>query len=227
MAMPYRVRAPPHRGAKVSISRGIRAFRRALFAISAATSLARENLFCAAAILSRPFRIFVPNNYPYDMKTIQKSLIHAFALSLIAICAVVVSSCSDDPSSHAVLPRFSGIVLSSDNLAAGTMITATAHQVKTGKYLDRTTYSWKCSSDEAELRPSSGVFYESDKSDPYCYITLPTTPGTYIITFTATYNVSANMPNGTTEEEVEGGMATYTTSPLTGMVTITRKINVK
>lgn len=150
----------------------------------------------------------------------------AFALVIISgLCA-----CSSDPDSDSksTLPRFSGIIFTPSELTAGSTVKATAVQYKKGKLLDRTTYSWKFSNDEGKVNSNkTGVFYTNDNSDPVCTVTLPSAPGEYTLTFTGTYNVSGHSGNATESQEIEGGEVLYTTSPLTCVVVIKRKITVR
>lgn len=154
------------------------------------------------------------------------------ALVAAMVCGLVfiAGACSSDPDndSKSTLPRFSGIMFTPSTLTAGTTVTATAVQAKKGKLLDRTQYSWSFSSEEGSLNSDKrGVFYTNDNADPTCRVTLPTTPGTYTLTFTGVYNVSGHADNATESQDIEGGQVVYTTSPLTCSVVITRKVQVK
>lgn len=148
------------------------------------------------------------------------------AIAIALTCVFFTESCSEDTNKLSRLPEFSGISLSSETLNAGETITAIAVQYKKGKYLDRTTYTWTC--EGAELSgATTGVFYDSNSKDPDCQIKLPSEPGSYTIKFEATYNFSAKANNSTKEVDCQGGTITYTSSPLTGYVKITRTIRVK
>ncbi len=147
----------------------------------------------------------------------------------IVIAAFVFISCSDDAGDNVSIPRFSGVEFSQETLYAGETVEVTAVQYKKGKHLDRTSYNWNCSSEEAELSGGkSGVFYDSDKSDPSCRIKLPTTPGRYTITLNATYNVSGKIGNSSKTEELKGRTTvTYTTAPTVCNVIIKKEFDVK
>jgi len=147
----------------------------------------------------------------------------------VVIAAFGLMSCSDDTGDNVSVPRFSGVEFSQETLYAGETVEVTAVQYKKGKRLDRTSYIWSCSGDEAELSGGkSGVFYDSDKSDPSCRIKLPTTPGRYTITLNATYNVSGKIGNSSKTEELKGRTTvTYTTAPTVCNVIIKKEFDVK
>ena len=151
------------------------------------------------------------------------------ALFGVVIAASFFVSCSEDSGDNVSVPRFSGIEFSRETLYAGETVNATAVQYKKGKRLDRTTYIWSCSSSEAEVSGGkSGVFYESDKSDPSCQVKLPETPGRYTLTLNASYNVSGKIGNSTKTEDLQGHTTvTYTTAPTICNVLIKKEFDVK
>lgn len=146
--------------------------------------------------------------------------------ALIAVLAVGgFTSCSENSDSNVVVPQFRGIEFNKD-LVAGSEVVATAIQSKTGRYIDRTNYSWTFEDAQYVGGGVSGVFYGSDKRDPTCTIRLPETPGRYTVTFNATYNVSGKAGNSTKEVDISGGKITYTTSPFTCTVRISQDVRV-
>lgn len=153
----------------------------------------------------------------------------AFFLLVTTLAAIVFISCSTESEDNVSVPLFSGMEFSRDDLYVGETVDVTAVQYKKGKRLDRTSYVWSCSSDEAELSGGkSGVFYDSDKSDPSCRIKLPKTPGCYTITLSATYNVSGKIGNSSKTEELKGNTTvTYTTAPTICNVVIKKVFDVK
>lgn len=157
----------------------------------------------------------------------KKSLAYGIlTLVMGAVATFGFTSCSEDSDSNVQIPQFSGIEFSGD-MTAGSSVTATAVQYKKGKYLDRTTYKWACDEAQEIGGALAGVFYDSNKTDPYCTMILPSTPGTYTVKFTATYNVSGKAGNYTKEADIKGGTVTYTSSPFTCTVEISQKFTVK
>lgn len=186
----------------------------------------RGKLFCVWDIFrteaseSMDFIIFATCKNKGRMR---KTIIFAALTAVLAMG--VFASCSENSDSNVVVPQFRGIEFNKD-LVAGTEVVATAVQSKTGKYIDRTNYSWSFEDAQSLGGGVSGVFYGSDKRDPTCTILLPETPGRYTVTFNATYNVSGKAGNSTKEVEISGGKITYTTSPFTCTVRISQEVRV-
>lgn len=149
-------------------------------------------------------------------------------LALVTVMMGAVVSCDDDDDYNSTLPVFSDITFSEETLYTNQYVTATAVQYKKGKLLDRTTYSWSLSDEDADatLVYNSGVTYDENNSDPVCTFTTPATAGTYTITLTASYNISGRAGNIEEDVDIEDGSASYSVSALKGYATVTKNFTV-
>ena len=148
-----------------------------------------------------------------------------FVLALLL--ASVAVSCDDDDYTSS-LPTFSDITFSEETLYTNQEITATAVQSSKGRLLDRTTYSWTISDDDADatLNYNSGVVYDDNPSNPSCTFTTPSYAGTFTIQLYAKYNISGQSANAESYTSFDDGSATYSVSALTGSATVVKSFKV-
>ncbi len=122
-------------------------------------------------------------------------------LTFPLLLAVLLCSCSEDSNDskyRSEPPLFSGITLQSlstgaSTIKAGEKFVITANQQSKGRLLNKTTYSWSISpSNEGDSQKYDNlVIYDNNSVNPTDTVVI-STPGTYTITFTGSYNASGN-----------------------------------
>ncbi len=159
--------------------------------------------------------------------------------------AAAFTSCSQDSDNEKYAqkpPTFSELRVvenstGSTTIHVGEKAVATAVQKTTGRQLNKTTYAWSLSPDEADNKHhyTSQVIYDYEKDNPVDTITFQKS-GDYALTFKAVYNGSGNTTvwanqygNEYSERLDDRGLtkATYTVRPNFGFtVTITTRVTV-
>lgn len=176
------------------------------------------------------------------MKTLNYCVIAAIA------SIVMLSSCSEDSNNSkyaSIPPTFSDMIMQSaasgqtlTKVKAGQTFVAIMQQKSVGRLLNKTTYSWSITPAVTGLvhkqNLSSDVVYDQQTQNPTDTLILDQ-PGTYTLTFTASYNASGNTTNwssqyGASFSEYTSdnlGRIQYDTRGLFGFkVTATKKITI-
>ncbi len=144
--------------------------------------------------------------------------------NLIAACSVVLAfsavwGCSDhndDEKYRSQPPEISDMTVTgldgSSTLRTGDKLLATVVQSTKGRLLYRATYEWSSSpSDGVSLSPNKkGVVYDNENDNPTDTIVF-STPGTYTITFSGTYNISGGYEHHNKTVDIENGTIVYST----------------
>ena len=120
---------------------------------------------------------------------------------LLLLTIFILSSCSNDSNDskyRSEPPTFSGLTLQSltsgnNTIKAGEKFIITANQQTKGRLLNKSTYSWSISpNNEGNTQKYDNlVIYDNNSVNPTDTVVI-NTPGTYTITFTASYNASGN-----------------------------------
>ena len=131
---------------------------------------------------------------------------------LCAICAIVLSACSDDDEKYTSYPPlFESMTAVNDvdggtTLRVGEQFTITANERKEGKLLYKTTYAWAAEPGNLTQNDyTAGYNSYAEGRNPSAKMVI-SQAGTYTITLTAKYwNAAANVTTTTGTEKLEDG----------------------